>query len=72
MIDRPSAIETWTYLPKRMSSGKIVWWDSYYIVDKFTSSADPRHIYKYTETYTKEEWFIYLMSHPSLEHVYKL
>ena len=53
----------WTYFPKRMSSGKVVWWDEYYKVDNMTS-VDPRHMFLQTTFYSKQEWFLYKLSQP--------
>lgn len=51
----------WTYLPKKMSSGRWVWWDEYYLVED-TTNVDPRHMLVRTTLYTKEEWFIRKLS----------
>ena len=52
--------EKWTYLPKRMSSGKLVWWTTYFVVDKMV--ARMFGIDFETTLYSKEEWFIQKLS----------
>ena len=47
----------WTYFPKKMTSGRWVWWDEYYQIDD-TTSAEPRHRFIRTTLYSKEEWFM--------------
>ena len=46
-----------TYLPKKMTSGKWIWWDEYYHVEDSTN-ADPRHMILRTTLYSKEEWML--------------
>ena len=60
-----TVFEKWTYLPKRMSSGKLVWWTTYFIVDKMV----PRMFDLDFETtlYSKEEWFIQKLSMDNTE-----
>lgn len=60
-----TVFKKWTYLPKRMSSGKLVWWTTYFIVDKMV----PRMFDLDFETtlYSKEEWFIQKLSMDNTE-----
>lgn len=51
----------WTFLPKRMTSGTIVWWDWYYSFQELRS-VDPRHLWIKEITYTEEEYFLQRLS----------
>lgn len=47
----------WTYLPKKMSSGKWIWLSTYYYVED-TANADPRHMIMRIRLYSEPEWFL--------------
>ena len=51
----------WAWLPKRMSSGKVVFL-SYYYFEEFLRSADPRHFFIRREEYSKKEYFLKKLS----------
>ena len=53
----PMVRKQWTFFPKKMTSGKWVWWDEYYVEESF-GNADPRHMVIRSTYYSKEEWFI--------------
>ena len=46
-----------TWFPKRMSSGSIVWF-GYYWVEEYLASVDPRHLWIRSTLYSEEEYFL--------------
>ena len=50
-----------TYFPKKMTSGKWVWWNNYYYVED-SMNADPRHMIMKITLYSEEEWFLHVLS----------
>jgi hypothetical protein len=52
------AWKKFTYFPKKMTSGKWVWWSEYYHVEDSTNNADPRHMILRTTLYTEQEWMM--------------
>jgi len=51
----------WTWLPKRMSSGKLIFCTHYYY-EEFLRTADPRHNWVHRYEYSKREYFIKKLS----------
>jgi hypothetical protein len=51
----PRRVFTW--LPKKMNSGSIVWF-GYYWVEEYLASVEPRHLWINTTTYTEREYFL--------------
>ncbi len=49
--------KVWTWLPRRMSSGKLVFL-SYYYFEEYLRNADPRHYFVKRIEYSKREYFI--------------
>ena len=47
----------WTCWPKRMTSGRIVWFGYYYRFEELTN-VEPRHMWIREVTYTEEEYFL--------------
>jgi|TARA_R110001592_G_scaffold342313_1_gene632083 hypothetical protein len=55
------ADKQWTWWPKRMSSGKLVYC-TYYYYEEFLRTADPRHNWVHRFEYTKREYFIKIIA----------
>jgi hypothetical protein len=53
--DKPQKIFAW--FPKRMTSGKLVFFNHYYCYTTFLS-ADPRHMQMIQTYYTEKEHFL--------------
>jgi hypothetical protein len=51
----PKRVFTW--FPKKMNSGSIVWF-GYYWVEEYLASVDPRHLWINTTAYTEREYFL--------------
>jgi hypothetical protein len=51
----PKRVFTW--FPKKMNSGSIVWF-GYYWVEEYLASVDPRHLWINTIAYTEREYFL--------------
>ena len=51
----------WTPWPKRMTSGRIVWFGYYYRFEELTN-VEPRHMWIREVTYTEEEYFLERLS----------
>lgn len=46
-----------TWFPKTMDSGKVVWF-GWYWVEEYLQSVDPRHLWIKTTSYTEKEYFL--------------
>lgn len=55
------ANKRWTFWPKRMTSGKILWWGDYYCIEELRN-VEPRHMWIKETTYTPEEYFLQRLS----------
>ena len=53
--------KVFTWLPKRMTSGSIVWFGWYWI-EEYLASVDPRHMWINTTSYTEKEYFLKKLS----------
>ena len=53
--------KVFTWLPRKMSSGSIVWF-GWYWVEEYLQSVDPRHLWISTTSYTEKEYFLKKMS----------
>lgn len=53
--------KVYAWLPKRMDSGVIVWFD-YYWIEAYMASVEPRHMWLRTLLYTEREYFIKKLS----------
>ena len=51
----------WTWFPKRMTSGKIVWYGYYYRKESVTN-VEPRHMWIRETLYSEQEYFLIRMS----------
>lgn len=56
---KPRRVFTW--IPKKMDSGSVVWFDWYW-VDEYLASVDPRHMWFRVRTYTEQEYFLKKLS----------
>lgn len=55
----PKRLFTW--IPKRMSSGSIVWF-GYYWVEEYLASVEPRHMWLRETLYSEPEYFLKKLS----------
>lgn len=55
-----SVFKEWTYLPRRMTNGKLVWWTEYYEVQIMIPTM--LGLDYTTVLYSKEDWFIECLS----------
>lgn len=51
----------WTWIPKRMASGSVVWFNYYYVEEQYLS-VEPRHRWIIETLYTEKEWFLKRLS----------
>jgi len=62
ILKRPNTIKkTFTWLPKRMDSGKLVI-GYYYEMTIFKHGADPRHLFWVQKKYSQKEYFLLKLS----------
>lgn len=54
----PDVKKYFAWIPHRVSSGKLVWFNSYYIEQRYSISADPRHRHLIETHYTEWEYFL--------------
>jgi len=68
-VSTKTPIRTWvnrehrrfTFLPKRMTSGKLIWWNWYYCYEELRN-VDPRHMWIREINYSEEEYFLHRLA----------
>ena len=62
LTSKHKPIKLFTWFPKRMTSGTLVYFGTYYQVATWIRSADPRHMWIDSDLYTEKELFVKKLS----------